>query len=186
LPNSITPADLQPGDFMFLCRAWVDTQPLDSHWRLVGDAIALGEAVLTHDPEYVHVAMIVGALADTIEELWTGAAQVSEVIDDRWDYGRPAYPDAAARDRAIAFWQAQLGSPYDYPGLAVLGIDRLTGLTLPSAHFICSSLGAGGLRVAGLDYWPGKPTNTIAPCDYQAIAALNYFARAGVMREIAE
>jgi hypothetical protein len=121
------------------------------------------------------------SLANTIEELWTGAAQVQEVRD----YARPAYPSQSARNKAIAYWRAQLGSPYDYPGLAVLGIDRLTGLTLPSAHFICSTLGAGGLRVAGLDYWPGRPTNTIAPCDYQAIAALKFYARAGVMVEAA-
>jgi hypothetical protein len=181
----ITPADLQLGDLLLLRKAWVDAQPPGSQWRLVGDAIALGELALNGDPEYVHVAMIVGALADTIEELWTGAAQVAEVIDGRWDYARPAYPDAAARDRAIAFWRAQLGSPYDYEGLAVLGIDRLTGLTLPSAHFICSSLGAGGIRAAGLDYWPGRPTNTIAPCDYQGLAALGIYARAGMMEDAA-
>jgi hypothetical protein len=185
LTRPITASDLQPGDFLLLRKAWVDLQPLGSSWRLIADVIAMGERLFNTDPEVTHVAIVAGALGDCLEELWTGAAETRELIDERWIIVRPNYESPKQAAYVVAFCRAAVGQAYDFPGLAVLGLERLTGIDIPTRGYICSVLVADALRSVGLDYWPALPSNAVAPCDYLGPPGLRVIARAGVMEDAA-
>lgn len=185
MSRAITASDIQPGDILLLRQAWVDLQPLGSSWRLITDAIALGERLFHPDPEVTHVAIVAGASGDCLEELWTGAAETRELIDDRWVIVRPDYESPEQATCVVAYCRAAVGQAYDFPGLAVLGLERLTGIDLPTRGYICSVLGADALRSVGLDYWPGLPSNAVAPCDYLGKPGLRVIGWAGLWMEIA-
>lgn len=179
---------LEPADFLLMRKAWIDALPLTHPWKAPCEAIALGEELaLGEKPNYVHAGLVIsiGAQVGAIEELANGADRTQEPLDERWDIYRMTWRDPGDPAKVIAYCQSKIGTPYDYPGILFLGLERIfhaSGLRPEVNSFVCSTLIAEALQSIGYAPWPGLQGQEIAPSDYPG-DGMRLIVRAGVLVE---
>lgn len=179
--------DLHPGDLLLMRFDWIESLPLTHPWRIACTGIALGERLaLGENPVYVHVGIVasVGATIGAIEELADGADRTQEPLDSRWDCCRTEWRDPSHPQSLIDYCSARIGTPYDYPGILFLGLERILGA--PNIRhevnaYVCSTLIASGLYSLGYRPWDLDPQE-VAPSDFPG-RGMKVFIKAGALTD---
>lgn len=182
----ITLSEIQPGDIWAMRLDKVGEMPLT--WRLVLDAIGIGERLVVEPrPVFGHIAIVasVGDAVHCMEELADGADATVRPVCTWWDGFRPQFGGDAQRDAFVDYLETLLHDRYDYRGIPLLGLARLfrDPAIAPAERnaFDCSSYGAVGLRHVGLDPWPGVESQLITPADYEHGKLLTKYMEAGML-----
>lgn len=172
MSRPLTLADLQTADIYCQRAAMLPTlNPYDPA-RVVCEGILAGEALMTPNPQYFHVGMVVGPADDVIEELPQGQTEDHENLLSAWYdiYRLDLTPEQRAA--VVASMRSRLGQRYGYEDYAFIGGIRV--LHLPLAHpaykdpKVCSSSVGASLAENNIFPWKsrGLDVDLLVPADY--------------------